>query len=257
MTRQHLFYASPLMRYAKAVTETFVKSGEGRLWTTRQGSGLAVLLGSGGPGCCDYLGPVAATIGDLASVIRFEGRGCGRSDPAASYDVGSAVGDLEAIREHYGIERWVVGGHSWGPDLALAYVLEHPDRVLGLIGIAGGRVVNDRAWHDAYVYGRDHVGETLPDMAYPPNDEVNRQLNASWRATIKEPGLLRRIAELDVPALFVYGGEDIRPSWPTEQLARLLPQGRFERIEGAAHLIWATHADELRGHLQAFVRNLR
>lgn len=192
-------------------------------------------------------------IGDLASVIRFEGRGCGRSDPAALYDVECAVEDLEAIREHYGVAHWVVGGHSWGPDLALAYVLRHPDRVLGLIGIAGGRVVDDREWHRAYVYGRDHVGEALPEMAYPPNDGVNRQLNASWRAYVKEPQLLRRIADLEVPALFVYGGADIRPSWPTEQLAQLLPQGRFERIEGAAHLIWATHADELRAHLRAFL----
>ncbi len=56
-------------------------------------------------------------------------------------------------------------------------------------------------------------------MAYPPNDEVNHQLNASWRATIKKPGLLRQIAELEVPSLFIYGSADIRPSWPTEQLA--------------------------------------
>lgn len=127
-----------------------------------------------------------------------------------------------------------MGGHSWGPDLALAYVLEHPDRVLGLIGIAGGRVVNDRAWHEAYTHGRDNMGEALPEMAYPFNDEVNRQLNASWHAYTQSPSLLRRIAELEVPALYVYGGEDIRPSWPTEQLAQLLPRGRFECIEGAA-----------------------
>lgn len=235
------------------MNETFVQHGEVKLWTTQQGSGLPVLLCSGGPGCCDYLAPVAAMIADIARVIRFEGRGCGRSSPAALYDVEGAVNDLEAIREYHSIERWVVGGHSWGADLALAYGLEHPDRVLGLAGIAGGRVVDDRAWHDAYVYGRDHTGEVLPEMACPVNDEVNRQLNASWRTYIKEPQLLKRIAALNVPALFLYGSEDIRPSWPTEQLAQLLPQGRFERIEGAAHLVWATHADELRGYLKTFL----
>ena len=203
-----------------------------------------MLLCSGGPGCCDYPAPVAAMIADVAQAIRFEGRGCGRSSSATLYDVAGAVNDLETIREHYGLTRWVVGGHSWGSELALAYALEHPDRVLGIVGIAGGRVVDDRAWHKAYVYGRDQVGETLPDMAYPFNDEVNRQLNASWRTYIKEPQLLKQIAALNVPALFVYGSKDIRPSWPTEQLAQLPPRGRFERLEGAAHLIWATHAGD-------------
>ena len=238
------------------MTEAFVQSDSERLWTATQGSGVPVLLCNGGPGCCDYLAPVAAMLDDLAYVIRFEARGCGRSDAAATYDIAGAVRDLEAIREHYGIEHWVVGGHSWGADLALAYAFEHPGRVLGLIGIAGGRVVNDRSWHEAYVYGRDHVGEALPEMAYPFNEEVNRQLNASWRAYLQSPSLLSRLVELETPALFIYGAEDIRPSWPTEQLAELLPQGRFERVEGAAHLVWATHADELRGHLRAFVREL-
>ncbi len=238
------------------MTEAFVQSGSARLWTATQGSGIPLLRCNGGPGCCDYLAPVAAMLDDLAQVTRFEARGCGRSDPAPAYDMEGAVKDLEAVREHYGFEHWVVGGHSWGPDLALAYALKHPQQVLGLIGIAGGRVVNDRSWHEAYVYGRDHIGEAFPDMVYPFNDEVNRQLNASWRAYTRTPSLLRRLAELKVPALFVYGSRDIRPSWPTEQLAELLPQGHFVRIEGAAHLVWATHADALRGHLQAFVREL-
>lgn len=233
-----------------------MQSGSARLWTAAQGSGIPLLLCNGGPGCCDYLAPVAAMLDDLAFVIRFEARGCGRSDPAPSYDIAGVVKDLEAIREHYGIDHWVVGGHSWGHDLALAYALEHPDRVLDLVGIAGGRVVNDRSWHDAYIYGWDHVGEAMPEMAYPFNDEVNRQLNASWRAYIQSPSLFRRLAELEVPALFVYGGEDIRPSWPTEQLAELLPQGRFECIAGAAHLVWATHAEELCGRLRTFVQEL-
>lgn len=238
------------------MTETFLQSDGARLWPTANGVGLPLLLCSGGPGCCDYLAPVAAMLDDLAQVIRFEARGCGRSDAAASYDVAGAVRDLEAVREHYGHERWVVGGHSWGPDLALAYALEHPNRVLGLVGIAGGRVVNDRSWHEAYIHGRDHIGEAVPVMAYPFNGEVNRQLNASWHAYTQSPSLFRRLADLEVPALFVYGGEDIRPSWPTEQLAELLPRGRFVRIDGAAHLVWATHADELRGHLRVFVREL-
>lgn len=239
------------------MTETFVQNGETRLWTVSRGDGLPVLLCNGGPGCCDYLAPVAAMLGGLAKVIRFEERGCGRSTPAPPYDVQRSVGDIETIRKAYGVDAWVVGGHSWGCDLALAYALEHPERVLGLVSISGGRVVNDRSWHEVYSFGRDHVGEALPEMRYPVNAEVNEQMNGSWKKYIQSPQLLKRIAWLNPPALFVYGDADIRPSWPTEQLAELMPQGRFERIGSAEHLIWATHSGALRELLRAFIEELK
>ena len=38
------------------------------------------------------------------------------------------VEDMEALRQHLGIERWVLFGGSWGTTLSLAYALEHTDR---------------------------------------------------------------------------------------------------------------------------------
>jgi proline iminopeptidase len=46
------------------------------------------------------------------------------------------IGDIEALREHLGIERWLVVGVSWGSTLALAYAEAHPDRVEGLALLA-------------------------------------------------------------------------------------------------------------------------
>ncbi len=106
------------------------------------------MLCNGGPGCCDYLEPVAEMLDDMAKVVRFEQRGCGRTDFAASYDIETCVADLETIRNYSNVERWIIGGHSWGADLALLYTLEHSSRVAGLICIAGGRVHDDREWHD-------------------------------------------------------------------------------------------------------------
>ena len=50
--------------------DRFVSSDGVKLWTIQSGEGNAVLLFNGGPGCDDYLGPVAAMIDDLCSVIR-------------------------------------------------------------------------------------------------------------------------------------------------------------------------------------------
>ncbi|MFF1254186.1 alpha/beta fold hydrolase [Pseudarthrobacter sp. NPDC058329] len=77
-------------------------------------------------------------------VIGLDQRGCGRSTPLAQDDLHhlsenttqALINDIEAVREHLGIERWIVTGGSWGSTLALAYALEHPNRVLGVALVA-------------------------------------------------------------------------------------------------------------------------
>ena len=234
--------------------ERFVASDGAMIWTTQSGHGFPVMLCNGGPGCCDYLEPVAEMVDDVASVIRFEQRGCGRSESVPPYNIATCLSDLENIREDYGFEQWIIGGHSWGADLALMYTREHASRVAGLICISGGRVHNDREWHKEYERRKDE--ERMPQFLYPPNREVNNQLNSDWKRYIQNPELLSSISRLHLPALFVYGERDIRPGWPIEQIARLMPAARFELIEGAEHVIWFSHHDELRVLLREFVTTL-
>ncbi len=62
-------------------------------------------------------------------IVLFDQRGCGRSSPHASLEENTTwdlVADMERIREHLSIERWVVFGGSWGSTLALAYAEAHP-----------------------------------------------------------------------------------------------------------------------------------
>ena len=237
--------------------ESFVVSDDVNIWTIRTGEGYPVMLCNGGAGCCDYLAPVAEMLDDMAQVIRFEQRGCGRSQLVPPYDIETCLTDLENIRKHYQIDRWIIGGHSWGADLALIYALERAPHVAGLICIAGGRVHNDREWHDEYERRKEREGEQLPKFDYPPNYEVNKQLNRSWKRYIQNPALLRAISRLEIPALFVYGARDIRPSWPVEQVARLMPQARWELIEDAEHVIWFSRPNELKSLLRSFVEDTR
>jgi proline iminopeptidase len=138
--------------------ETVIKTGSVELWTTQDGRGGPVLLCNGGPGCCDYLEPVAEMLMPWAQVVRWEQRGCGRSTTDGDYSLATTLADMETIRRHYGFERWIVGGHSWGADLALAYAWHHPERVAGLIAISGGLLVKDRSWNEAYHAGKDGRG---------------------------------------------------------------------------------------------------
>ena len=69
-------------------------------------------------------------------VILFDQRGCGNSTPFAELRENTTwdlVSDIEKLRSHLGVEKWIVFGGSWGSTLALTYALTHPDRVKGLI----------------------------------------------------------------------------------------------------------------------------
>ena len=82
-------------------------------------------------------------------VVLFDQRNCGRSRPSASDPAVSLaanttahlLSDIEQLREHLGIERWLVFGWSWGCALALAYAEQHTDRVSEVVvtGAATGR----------------------------------------------------------------------------------------------------------------------
>jgi proline iminopeptidase len=69
-------------------------------------------------------------------VVLFDQRGCGKSTPHAELRENTTwdlVADIERLREHLGIERWVVFGGSWGSTLSLAYAETHPERVRALV----------------------------------------------------------------------------------------------------------------------------
>ncbi len=99
-------------------------------------NGLPVIALHGGPG--GGSSPEMRRFFDPAvyRIILIDQRGCGQSTPNSELrenDTWALVSDIEAVREHLGIDRWVVFGGSWGSTLSLAYAVKHTDRTLGLI----------------------------------------------------------------------------------------------------------------------------
>jgi proline iminopeptidase len=97
------------------------------------GAPAVVLHGGPGSGCTPgyrrYFDPAGYRI------VLFDQRGSGRSVPrvTATTDLSAnttphLIADIERLREHLGIERWLVFGYSWGVTLGLAYAEQHPDR---------------------------------------------------------------------------------------------------------------------------------
>jgi proline iminopeptidase len=106
--------------------------------------GTPALAIHGGPGSGSVAGMRRPFNPDKYRVVLFDQRGCGRSTPHASdpnVDLSTnttdhLITDIEQLRTHLGIDRWVVAGWSWGTTLALAYAQAHPDRVTALVLVA-------------------------------------------------------------------------------------------------------------------------
>ena len=132
------------------------------LWAAAAGDGDPLVLCHGGPGMWDYFDDVADLLCGAARVVRWDQRGCGRSERRGPYSVARSVGDLDAVREQVAGSRTALLGHSWGAHLALRYAIEHPDRVSHLIYVSGTGVDPGREWRPHYTHNlRQCLGENL------------------------------------------------------------------------------------------------
>ncbi|MFI7126102.1 prolyl aminopeptidase [Nonomuraea sp. NPDC050153] len=106
--------------------------------------GKPALVVHGGPGSGCKTGVRRLFDPERYRVVLFDQRNCGRSRPHASdpsVDLSTntthhLVADMERLREHLGIDRWLLYGGSWGSTLMLAYAEAHPERVSEMVIVA-------------------------------------------------------------------------------------------------------------------------
>jgi proline iminopeptidase len=188
-----------------------VGDGNGVFWEVcgnPRGKPAVVVHGGPGSGCTGWhrrlFDPAAYRL------VLFDQRGCGRSTPHASdpdIDLTTnttqrLVADMERLRRHLEIDRWLVWGGSWGSTLSLAYAEMYPDRVSEMIlwGITTGRRVEfdwlfrgglaplfPELWERllAGVPGRERDGDVVEAYArllHDPDPEVRGKAALAWCA---------------------------------------------------------------------------
>lgn len=115
----------------------------------------------------------------------FDQRGAGRSRPKGRREANTLphlIADMEAIRAHFGIERWLVSGGSWGATLALAYAQAYPQRVSGIVLRAtflGTRAELNAAFLETLP--RFYPGLHDDFLSLLPPGERDQPLDAYWR----------------------------------------------------------------------------
>jgi proline iminopeptidase len=128
-------------------------------------------------------------------VVLFDQRGCGRSTPNAAETVDALranttahlIADIESLRRHLAIDRWLVIGASWGSVLGLAYAQAHPRSVseLVLFSVVGG-TRREVEWATRGA-GRFYPEEWSRFRAGVPERERDGDLSAAYHRLLADP----------------------------------------------------------------------
>ena len=135
-------------------------------------------------------------------IVLFDQRGCGKSRPYANLVDNTTwhlVEDIERLREHLGIKRWLVFGGSWGSTLALSYAQTYPDRATELV-LRGIFLL--RKWEIDWFYQNPGGAAALyPDLwehyiSAIPEAQRSDMVRAYYeRLTSDDPNVMRQAAK--------------------------------------------------------------
>ena len=246
------------------------------LYVDVQGEGEALFALHGGPGMGSHAAPrraFAPLAGDYR-VITYDARGSGRSEGNPPYTHEQFVADLEALREHFGIERFILEGGSYGGFVALEYVLRHPERVTHLIlrdtaasnhhqararanaldrasefpGITDellrrmfdGEFRDDQDFRDSFaavapLYDADYDEARTARWLESINFRAETH-NAAFSDNLSRYDLRERLGEIQVPTLVTVGRHDwITPVSAAEELTAGIPDAELVVFENSGH----------------------
>jgi len=155
-------------------------------------AGIPVVYLHGGPG--DHITPRHRRWYNPKDyfIILFDQRGCGQSRPLNDIKKNTThflIQDMETIRTHLGIDKWVVAGGSWGSSLALLYAIYHPDRVLAMLLRGIYDLSQDSVLDQIYPEEKDKL-YTLLNIKYK-SEEDNAIKKVLSRKTKKRRDLIR------------------------------------------------------------------
>jgi proline iminopeptidase len=132
-------------------------------------------------------------------IVLYDQRGAGRSTPVAELTDNTTehlVADIERLRVHLGIDRWLLFGGSWGSTLALVYAQAYPQRVLGLV--LRGVFLATKAEVDWFIGGMQRVfPEAWREFTHflPPRERHDVLASYYRRLTHADPRVHRPAAQ--------------------------------------------------------------
>ncbi|MEO0636517.1 MAG: 3-oxoadipate enol-lactonase [Pseudomonadota bacterium] len=243
-----------------------------------EGKPLIVFANSLGTDFRIWRDVIVRLVGEFA-IVTYDKRGHGLTDTGRyPSGINDHVADLEALLEHLGQGEAIICGLSVGGLIAQGLYHKRPDLVRGLVLCNTGLRIGDEAlWNERIdVAMNEGVGEIADDILERwfsqefrtgRVDELAgyrnmliRQPEAGYAATchaIRDADFTSRAGDVEVPALCVAGDQDrATPPAVIEQMAKALPEARYELIKGCGHLPCIEKPELLSEMIKAFAAGL-
>jgi len=264
---------------ADTITTGTIATDSAEIFFKTMGTGDPIIVLHGGPGFDhrQFL-PFIWELATKHQVILFDQRGTGLSSGKAdstTINIDSFVADIEAVRQHFGLQKINLLGHSWGGILAMYYGVQHPDRLRSLIlcsttasakafdemranymalrSEADQAALNEIGSSDAFnngnpdawakfwriwfrTYFADPKQVERMDLFFPPNTIKNCGTVAGLvLRSIGDFDLHNQLTDISCPTLIMHGEADPMPATYAQSLHRALPGSKLVLAPGVGH----------------------
>ena len=200
-------------------------------------------------------------------VVTWDIRGHGSSESPAdtdSYSADAALGDMAALLAELGTDRAVLGGHSLGGYLSLAFALRHPDQVAGLVLVGTGPGFRNDAARDEWNRRAHKTAARLEERglaALGSSSELHGQhgdvagLARAARHTLtqRDSQVIDGLTSIQAPTLVIVGTADTPFLAAADYMAAKLPHARKIVIPAAGHAPNVDQPEQFNAELRAFL----
>lgn len=264
-------------------TEEVIRSGNSNLHYKTFGSGKPILIINGGPGMnCEGFSYLAKELAKQNfQTIIYDQRGTGKSDVEKLNEVTVTmdlmVQDMENLRNHLKIEKWIILGHSFGGIMASYYATKHPERIEKLIFSSSGGLnmkftsyVQQRLNNNLTKLQRDSLAYYQRKLDSGDSSKETLQLRAKYLANAyvfdksKAPIIAERLTQTKFeinllvfeslrkikfdctnsfknfkqPVLVLQGKNDIITTATATEISKAFPNSKLILMENCGHYGW-------------------
>jgi pimeloyl-ACP methyl ester carboxylesterase len=193
-----------------------------------------------------FSGNAAAIVAAGFRLVTWDLRGHGRTTAATdadAYTVGRVLDDMVALLDEVSADRAIVGGHSLGGYLSLAFRIAHPEQVAALVLLDTGPGYRDDAAREGWNRFVDKEVQRLDEEQ--PGTESEGWTRTAERILKQHDGsVIESLGAIDVPVLVIVGEKDKPFRGGSAYMAEKIPDAELVVIAGAGHSPNVTHREE-------------
>jgi len=281
-------------------TEEIIRSGNSNLHYKTFGTGKPILIINGGPGMnCEGFSYLAKELAKMNfQTIVYDQRGTGKSDVEKvnneTVTMDLMVEDMEKLRKHLKIDKWILLGHSFGGIMASYYATKHPETIEKLIFSSSGGVnmkftsyVQQRLSNNLTKVQRDSLSYYQRKLDRGDSSKETLQLRAKYLANAyvfdksKAPIIAERLTQTKFeinslvfeslrkikfdctnsfknfkqPVLVLQGKNDIITTETATEISNAFPNSKLILMNNCGHYGWLDAKDIYFDSIKAFLNN--